>query len=873
MRWERAPELAEDASVDNASTLTAGTLAALEMLRRHLGDDADAQSSLLQTQHELDRLERAAEVVATRYRSLINAVPDAVTVHDETGRIVDANAAACVVYGYPLEQLKRLTVFDLNPTLPRERINEVLGNSQPGETTTVETTNRRADGTMFPVEVHSNVYVDGNVRRIVAVARDITHRVAASNELRESESRYRALLHAMDKGVLVQNGDGQIASVNPTGCRLLGLDEDVLKSTTRETLSEWRFEDEWGRPLPFSELPGMRALRLGAPVESTLVGVYLPHQRLYRWLSISTVPQFQPGETLPFQVISTFGDVTALKRSSELFAKTQSLASIGGWELDLLDSSLFWTDEMFRIHDLPVPDQITVERALSFLQDDDREKLELSISAVHDKGQNFDRELRIVSATGRRRWVRVQGQPLRRNGKIHGVTGTLQDITARKLHEEQLRRQAQTDQLTGLANRDSALAQLELAINRASGQRNPALMYVDLDRFKIVNDMLGHAAGDRLLAAAADRLTACAGIDAILARFSGDDFLVMLPSVEDALQTQQMAERITMAFIQPFTYAGEEFSLTASVGIARYPEDGTSAQQMVNHADAAMLEAKRRGRNTWQAFNPGLARALSDRMLIESQLRRALDNGEFRLEYQPTIDLANNRVVAAEALLRWNSRQLGELGPSLFIQHAENSGDIVPIGAWVIREACRQLHQWRQAGLSLQRIAVNVSYRQLLSERLAEVVIAALREFDLSGDSLELEMTERVLIDDVADTLDTFARLRSIGVVLTIDDFGEGYSALNYLRRLPIDGLKISHSFMQGIPANETDAVICQAIVRIAASLGLTVTAEGVENEAQRRFLVDHGTPFAQGFLFSRSLAPARFHEFVEHWNHRNALT
>jgi diguanylate cyclase (GGDEF)-like protein len=498
----------------------------------------------------------------------------------------------------------------------------------------------------------------------------------------------------------------------------------------------------------------------------------------------------------------------------------------------------------------------------------DREQLEAVIAAANQRDQQFDLELRITSAIGRRRWVRVQGRPLRRHGKTYGVSGTLQDITERRMHEEQLKRQAQTDTLTGLANRDSIVLQIERAIAEAPPNGGPALLYIDLDRFKIVNDMLGHAAGDRLLAMAAERLDHCAEGDTIAARFAGDDFLLLLPAGGDVVP-QQLAERVTQAFAQPFAYAGEEFSLTASVGIARHPDDGATAQQLLNHADAAMCEAKRRGRNTWHAFSPQLARSVSDRLLIESQLRRALDNDEFRLEYQPTIDLTDGRIVAAEALLRWHSRQLGELPPGVFIGHAENSGDIVRIGAWVIVQACRQLREWRAAGLALDRIAVNVSYRQFLSENLVDTVTAALRETGLPGDSLELEMTERVLIDDVPDTLETFAALRALGVVLTIDDFGEGYSALNYLRRLPIDGLKISHGFMQGIPANATDSVICEAIIRIAASVGLTVTAEGVETEEQRRFLLERGAPLAQGFLFSRSLAPDRFLEFAETWSRR----
>jgi diguanylate cyclase (GGDEF)-like protein/PAS domain S-box-containing protein len=871
MHWEHEPgevkpRLAAPAAPESGAS--AAAIAALATLARERGHDPVVADAIAAARDALDRIERDAEAVAARYRSLIDAVPDAVTLHDETGRILEANDAACAVYGYSPEQLKQLTVFDLNPDLAPSRLTEVLVSVRPGHSDTVETTNRRADGTTFPVEVRSNVYIDGDARRIVAIVRDITNRHAADRELRASEARYRGLLRAMDKGVLVQNARGRIVSVNPAGCRLLGLTEVELTGADERTMAEWRFEDEAGKPLPFDELPGMRSLRVAAPIESTLVGVWLPHLRIYRWFSISTVPQYHAGRARPFQVISTFSDVTALKRASELFAKTQTLASIGGWEYDAQSAHLFWTEEMYRIHDLPAGSPVTIERALGFLVEADRLRLEASLAAAQ-RGQSFELEARVTSAIGRRRWVCVQGQPLRRHGKIHGVSGTLQDITERKLHEDELRRLAQTDVLTGLASRDTALADLERAIERAGRGAGPALLFVDLDRFKVVNDMLGHAAGDRLLAEAAGRLRRCAGGDAEVSRFAGDAFLLLLPAPADAGMPQQLAERVTAAFGEPFDYAGEELQVTASVGIARWPDDGATAQQLVNHADAAVNEAKRRGRNTWQGFTPQLARGLSDRLMIESQLRRALDNGEFRLEYQPTIDLATGRVVAAEALLRWNNRQLGELPPAQFVSHAENSGDIVRIGAWVIREACRQLREWRARGIDLARVAVNVSYRQFLNESLVDTVRAALRESSLDGAALELEMTERVLIDDVPDTFETFAALRQTGVSLTIDDFGEGYSALNYLRRLPIDGIKISHAFMQGIPGNRADSAICEAIVRMARSLGLNVTGEGVETEAQRQFLVGQGTPLAQGFLFSRPLAPARFVDFIDAWNRR----
>jgi diguanylate cyclase (GGDEF)-like protein len=488
----------------------------------------------------------------------------------------------------------------------------------------------------------------------------------------------------------------------------------------------------------------------------------------------------------------------------------------------------------------------------------------LLAALVH--GSNFHIECRLRTARGVSRGVRLMGGPpgAEPPAVAPRVSGTLQDITENRHQQEKLRRQALTDPLTGLANRDAALEELGRALEHAGPELGPAVLYVDLDRFKVVNDLLGHNAGDALLAAAGRRLQEAAGEYGMVARFGGDEFLVLMPQTLRGVAPMALAEHIAQTFNRSFEYAGEEFSLTASIGLARYPDDGATRQQLINNADAAMSDAKRRGRNTWQRFNPALAQQQSERLLIETQLRRALDNHEFALAYQPQVSMRDGRVQSAEALLRWNNRVLGEMPPDKFIHHAETTGDIVRIGAWVMREACRQLRAWRSQGIALERVAVNVSFRQFLNDDFATMVIAALREFGLDGSALELEITERVLIEDAPDTVETFAKLKALGVSLTIDDFGEGYSALNYLRRLPIDGLKISHTFMQGVPGNASDADICLAIIRIAQSLGLTVIAEGVETPEQRDFLLALGTELCQGYLYSPPLAPGDFAKYVQ---------
>lgn len=806
-------------------------------------DDPVLLSQLLAALHEARREAKSARL---RYRELFNAVPDPVSLIDTDGRIVDLNIAGEKAYGRPREQLVGRLVHAINPDLPDDHMAPVLEALARDQTHVVEVYNMRQDGTRFPVEVHSARFVDGAQQFIIAVARDLTRR-------REAEQNYNALLSAMDKGVLVQDHEGRVLSANAAGMRLLGIDED-RDVTAGLHWQDWLVVDHRGWPIRFGEMPPLRALKTGKFVQSTLLGLYHVQRKQLTWVTATSVPQFRPGEDTPYQVISLFSDVTELKRDSALFLRTQALARIGGWEWDGGRGRLYLTDETLRIIGRSDDPPVNLEDALMHVVPADRGKVEAALESVLRDGGAFDMEIQMRSPDGRSHWARLIGQSEGRAPMTARITGILQDITQRRQIEEALRSQARTDALTGLFNRDGVLTELERRV--AEGREGVTVVYIDLDRFKLVNDLLGHAAGDQLLVNAARRLEACVGEQDVLARFGGDEFLVLADTRRDPAAGERLAELITRAFGEGFRYAGEEFTITTSVGLARFPEHGKTVQQLVNNADAAMYAAKHRGRNTWQNFTPELARQQHDRVQVEAQLRRALDNGEFRLVYQPLVDLADGRVRSAEALIRWFNPILGEQPPDHFINHAETTGDIVRIGAWVIQAACRQMAAWIAAGNAPGRIAVNVSYRQFLNEELLQVVSQALAENQLPGERLELEFTERVLIEDAPDTVRTFEGLRQLGVVLTIDDFGEGYSALNYLRRLPIHGLKLSQGFLRGVPGNDSDAAICQAVAGIAQALGLEVVAEGVESSAQREFLLGLGIRTGQGFLFSAALDP-----------------
>ncbi|BDU17117.1 sensor domain-containing protein [Lysobacter auxotrophicus] len=827
------------------------TLAALQEAARDEALPAATRELLLQAHAALATSLAECEAERARYRTLFDAVPDPVSIIAWDGTVLDLNKAGMDAYRRPREEIVGQPIETLNPDLPQDHMVPVWETLNRGDTYVVEVTNMRGDGTRFPVEVHTaGLTFDGH-KAMVAVARDLSSRHTA-------ELRYRELMEAVDRGILVQDADLQITYANVAAMKILGVGEGELVNDALRA-DQWLVVDERGRELPSERYPSTRALQTGRIIESTLLGLYHRTRQQLMWLSVTAVPQFPPGGDKPQQVLSLFSDVTALKRDSTLFDRAQSMAHIGGWEWDVTPDRLYLTEEAQRIlGHRPAPD--TIEGMLACLRSEDRERLRASLGQAISFGRNLDLEVQGHRADGRSFWVRVIGEAEAGDPLNSHLTGTLQDITERKHDEETLRVQARSDPLTGLLNRDAVLAELESRLDDPL-RSQLAVLYVDLDRFKVVNDVLGHAAGDRLLASAARRIQRAIGNEGLIARFGGDEFLILCDTGSDPSRPERMADAILEIFGDSFRLDGEEFSITASIGIAQAPLDGVRSQQLIQSADVAMYDSKRRGRNGWQTFTPELAEQQLHRLQLETHLRRAVNNEEFHLVYQPQIDMRDGSVVAAEALIRWRNHSLGEIRPDKFIDHAETTGDIVGIGDWVLNEACRQMREWQDAGLNIPRVAVNVSYRQFLGEDLASTVGAVLAEYGLPGHALELEFTERVLIEDAPDTLRTFAALRQLGVILTIDDFGEGYSALNYLRRLPIHGLKLSQLFVQGVPDNQSDVAICQAVTGIARSLGLALVAEGVETEQHRDFLLQLGVNVGQGFLFAPGMTPEELRE------------
>ncbi|HRN62371.1 MAG TPA: EAL domain-containing protein [Luteimonas sp.] len=841
--------LPEEAAMPPANDGTAQIVASLEAACRDLSLPTDARELFAKARDALLATGRDAESARLRYHALFDAVPDPVSILDESGIVLDLNKAGMAAYRRPREQIIGQPIEVLNPDLPKDHLKPVLETLHRGETYVIEVANMRGDGTRFPVEVHSAGFVHDGRHCIVAVARDLSAR-------RVAELRYGQLLEVIDKGVLVFDDRGGLVQANAAAMRILGADEHHdLKDYLRPP--DWAMLDEGGRPITVDELPPAQTLRTGKATESRVLGLYHRPERRLRWLSVSSVPLFPPGGRRPVQVLSFFSDVTRLKRDSALFDRAQSLAHIGGWEWEVDRDALYMTDEALRIlgHEREVQ---SIGDLLAALSGPDCIRLDAALQRAITTSKPVDLEVQGLHADGSPLWLRIIGEAEINRSEGTSITGTLQDITERMQEQETLRIRARTDPLTGQLNRDAMLYELD------SRMRDPlhggiAVLYIDLDRFKMVNDVLGHAAGDDLLMAAAHRIDHAVGTEGLTARFGGDEFIVVCNTGDDEGRPERIADAILAAFIDPFRFEKEEFAITASIGVARAPRDGDRPQTLIHNADAAMYDSKRRLRNGWQEFSPELEQSQQTRLRVETNLRRAADNDEFRLVYQPQVDLRHGSIVAVEALIRWQNHQLGEMRPDHFIGHAENTGDIVRIGGWVLREACRQVALWRDAGLGIVRVAVNVSYRQFLAEDLAGVVREALAEHGLPGSALELEFTERVLIEDAPDTLRTFGALREMGVMLTIDDFGEGYSALNYLRRLPIHGLKLSQLFVEGVPGNPSDVAVCQAVAGIARSLGLGLVAEGIESDAQRRFMLELGVPIGQGFLFAPGLPPEEF--------------
>ncbi|MES2368352.1 MAG: EAL domain-containing protein [Pseudomonadota bacterium] len=419
----------------------------------------------------------------------------------------------------------------------------------------------------------------------------------------------------------------------------------------------------------------------------------------------------------------------------------------------------------------------------------------------------------------------------------------------------QMRHMLTHDDLTGLPNRTAFGERLNQSLLTCNEAAPCTVMLLDLDHFQNVNDTLGHEYGDLLLVAVAERIRTSLPLPAYLARFSGDEFVILLENTS-AEQAKQVGQTLLDAMGREFDIGNDRLGIGVSIGIVSYPADGESASVLMRYADLALHRAKSAGRNCFRVFSRDLSEEIQRRVLLETRLKQALEHKELALHYQPKLEIRTGRLMGWEALLRWQSAELGMVSPDEFIPVAEHTGLILPIGDWVVREACRQMRVWQDAGLLAGTMAVNLSTRQFRQKDLAEEVSAALHDTGLAAGDLELEITESSIMDNLATAATVLTELERLGLRIAVDDFGTGYSSLSYLKSFPIHCLKIDRSFIRDIPGDENDTAIVRTIIALAGSLGLTVVAEGVETDAQLAYLRTHHCDQAQGYFFSRPLPP-----------------
>lgn len=488
----------------------------------------------------------------------------------------------------------------------------------------------------------------------------------------------------------------------------------------------------------------------------------------------------------------------------------------------------------------------------------DQKKVETDLQRLHSVPRCPETEELAVRLDGTRFEVAVQRVALHYKG-TNAVQMIARDISARKRLEYQLAHQASHDSLTGAVNRARVVEILQDALAYAARYQQPVWVgFLDLDRFKLINDRYGHRIGDQLLIEVTRRIQAILRATDVIGRFGGDEFILVLRGGgDDRNHVQRFIERIMAAVNAPLILDGYHLQISCSLGLSAYPADGDDPARLIEHADAAMYRAKQSGRNTCLQFSAEMNQQHMERTSIESALYTVLERDELFLDYQPQIDLRSGRIIGVEALLRWRHPELGLLSPDRFITIAEDSGMIVKIGAWVLRQACLQCAAWISAGLGPLRVAVNLSARQLVSGELHAMIRSALDESGLAPASLELELTETMMMQDTERTQHLLQDLRAMGIRIAVDDFGTGYSSFAYLRRLALDNIKIDKTFVRALDGDEDSQAIVSTLIQLARNLNLSVTAEGVETEFQLAFLRQHGCNEAQGFLFSRPLAPA----------------
>jgi diguanylate cyclase (GGDEF)-like protein/PAS domain S-box-containing protein len=797
-----------------------------------------------------------------RFRVAMDNSADMIVLIDRASmRFVDVNETSCRLLGYSREELLEMGPHDVLPASREElerAYDEFIAN--PSHTTGMQSTYRCKDGSVFPFESTRHVLRSGDSYIIAAISRDIRERIAAEKALRESEERYQETVELAAIGIAHVDAEGRFISANRWLCELLGYTREELLGLTVKQVSH---------PDDENMTDDVRAqLRDGRINSFQAEKRYLRKNGSVVWVGLTVaLKRGSLGE--PLYDISVVEDISARKQAEEALRESEERFR----SLTQLSSDMYWEqDDQFRftsvtgigserVNKLTVQTIIGKKRWEQNYINMTADDWAAHIAALDARRRFHDLELCRLDESGKKVWISISGEPVFDGaGTFRGYRGVGKDITGRKLDEERIQYLANHDALTALPNRARFSDTLSLALQNARRyNRGFAVLFIDLDRFKVINDTLGHDAGDKLLQEMGTRLKQTVRASDVVARLGGDEFVVLVQEVREAKQVEPVARKILSALIKPMVMQGQECRVTASIGICMYPSEAQDEQSLMKNADIAMYRAKEEGKNTYKFYSQEINVHSFERMALETSLRRGLERSEFFLQYQAKLDLNTGMITGVEALLRWQHPELGMVPPGQFIPLAEETGLIVPIGKWVLNAACAQNMAWQREGLPPLRMSVNLSARQFTDENLLEDIAAALKASGMKPELLELELTESMVMQNAERATEVLGEIKRLRVRLAIDDFGVGYSSLAHIKRFPIDTLKVDRSFIRDIPQNPDDKAITEAIIAMGKSLNLTVVAEGVETLEQQTFLHDHACDEMQGFYFSKPISSGEF--------------
>jgi diguanylate cyclase (GGDEF)-like protein/PAS domain S-box-containing protein len=775
---------------------------------------------------------------------IISTMADALFVCDREGRIQFANRAVETLLGYNKDSLIGST---LDAVLASPNDDPFAGTLRRKTVRTEERVFVTKNGEMIDMMISiSPINHHGEVAGAVVIARDVRERKEAEREIRKAVTLLESTLDSTADGIIVTDHRGKVLSYNQRFADMWRIPTDLLAGADDRTITAF-VVDQLMHPNSF--IRTIESLYAQPEAESFDLLEFKDGRRFERYSMGRKIEGVATIRVWSFRDVTARFAAEAAVRDSELryrllFEQNAAGVCVTTEQGAILECNSIFAEMLgygrLEMAGLAVRDLFV--RPLEYDELGELLRDALTLNSV---------ELELKRKDGRQVWVL---ENLTLSGeRIHL---TLVDISDRKRAEEQIEFHAYHDVLTQLPNRKLFTDRLGQAVTHARRTHKPlAVMFVDLDHFKTINDTLGHTGGDELLLAMSHRLKACVRDDDTVARIGGDEFTIILSELRQPEDAATVAEKILAAVQEPVTIGGLAVEISASVGIAIYPTDGIDPDSLLRNADSAMYRAKEAGRNTYQLCTDEMKRRATERLSLETRLRRAVQEDQLMLHYQPQISLTTGRIVGAEALIRWNDPERGLVHPSAFVPLAEESRLILPIGEWVLNAACRQMREWRDAGLDLERVSVNLSARQLQQQDFVEVVRRVLIESGIPGSALELEITETTAMQNADMTVEVLNELRQLGVAISIDDFGTGYSSLNYLKRFPISTVKIDGAFIHEVVTSESDAAIVSAVISIARSLDLQVIAEGVETEEQLAFLRRRRCDTAQGYLFSRPVS------------------